>query len=163
MGYEFDQATQSTTQILVRGQVRKFELLEVFPFNSDRKRMSVIVRSGNQIKLYTKGADSIIKSRLSPDQKLNLDSELDRFSKIGLRTLLIGMRLISEQEYSQFKKSVESLPTTNREEAIEELVSELQQNIYLIGATAVLDRLQDEVPETIRDLIRASKHIFIQK
>lgn len=87
--------------------------------------MSVIVRSGNQIKLYTKGADSIIKSRLSPDQKLNLDSELDRFSKIGLRTLLIGMRLISEQEYSQFKKSVESLPTTNREEAIEELVSEL--------------------------------------
>jgi hypothetical protein len=28
--------------------------------------------------------------------------------------------------------------------------------VYLIGATAVLDRLQDEVPETIRDLIRAS-------
>ena len=106
MGYEFDQATQNTTQILVRGEVRKFELLEVFPFNSDRKRMSVIVRSGNQIKLYTKGADSIIKSRLSSDQKLNLDSELDRFAKIGLRTLLIGMRLISDQEYSQFKKAV---------------------------------------------------------
>lgn len=125
MGYEFDQATQSTTQILVRGEVRKFELLEVFPFNSDRKRMSVIVRSGNQIKLYTKGADSIIKSRLSLDQKLNLDSELDRFAKIGLRTLLIGMRLISEQEYSQFKKAVEALPTANREEAFEKLVSEL--------------------------------------
>lgn len=125
MGYEFDQATQNTTQILVRGEVRKFELLEVFPFNSDRKRMSVIVRSGNQIKLYTKGADSIIKSRLSSDQKLNLDSELDRFAKIGLRTLLIGMRLISDQEYSQFKKAVEVLPTANREEAFEKLVSEL--------------------------------------
>ncbi len=68
--------------------------------------MSVIVRSGGLIKLYTKGADSIIKARLAPDQKLNLDDELTRFSKIGLRTLLIGMRLISEQEYSQFKKSV---------------------------------------------------------
>lgn len=68
--------------------------------------MSVIVRSGNYIKLYTKGADSIIKARLSPDQKLNLDDELERFAKIGLRTLLIGMRLISEQEYSQFKKAV---------------------------------------------------------
>ena len=87
--------------------------------------MSVIIRSGNQIKLYTKGADSIIKSRLSPDQKLNLDSELDRFAKIGLRTLLIGMRLISEQEYSQFKKAADSLPTANREEAFENLVSEL--------------------------------------
>jgi len=27
----------------------------------------------------------------------------------------------------------------------------------LIGATAVLDRLQDNVPETIRDMLRASK------
>jgi P-type E1-E2 ATPase len=36
------------------------------------------------------------------------------------------------------------------------LVSELEENLYLIGATAVLDRLQEDVPETIRDLIRAS-------
>lgn len=76
--------------------------------------MSVVIRSGNQIKLYTKGADSIIKSRLSSESKLNLDDELTRFSKIGLRTLLIGMRLISEQEYSQFKKAVESLPPANK-------------------------------------------------
>jgi len=47
--------------------------LEVFPFNSDRKRMSVVIRQGNVIKLYTKGADSIIKARLSPSNKLNLD------------------------------------------------------------------------------------------
>lgn len=59
--------------------------------------MSVLVRSGGQIKLYTKGADSIVKERLAPDQTLNLDEELMRFSRIGLRTLLIGMRLVSEQ------------------------------------------------------------------
>lgn len=35
--------------------------------------MSVVIRAGNQIKLYTKGADSIIKARLASDQKLNLD------------------------------------------------------------------------------------------
>lgn len=29
----------------------------------------------------------------------------------------------------------------------------------MIGATAVLDRLQDDVPETIRDMIRASNSI----
>ena len=35
-------------------------------FNSDRKRMSIILRdpTDNLIKMYTKGADSIIKSRL---------------------------------------------------------------------------------------------------
>jgi magnesium-transporting ATPase (P-type) len=35
-------------------------------FNSDRKRMSVLLRDPNdgKIKLYIKGADSIIKDRL---------------------------------------------------------------------------------------------------
>lgn len=42
------------------------------------------------------------------------------------------------------------------------MVSELEREVYLIGATAVLDRLQDQVPETIRDLIRASTVRFIQ-
>jgi len=35
--------------------------------------MSVVVKSGGYIKLYTKGADSIIKARLASDQKLVLD------------------------------------------------------------------------------------------
>jgi magnesium-transporting ATPase (P-type) len=123
--------------------------------------MSVVIRSGGMLKMYIKGADSIIKARLSKDQTLNLDDELNRFSRIGLRTLLIGMRIISEGEYSAFKRSVEALPPTNKEEAFNKLVSDLEQGIYLIGATAVLDRLQDEVPETIRDLIRASKNSLI--
>lgn len=49
----------------------------------------------------------------------------------------------------------------NREAAYNELVSELESGMYLIGATAVLDRLQDEVPETIRDLIRANIKIWM--
>lgn len=35
--------------------------------------MSVIVKVNGMIKMYTKGADSIIKSRLNSDNKLNLD------------------------------------------------------------------------------------------
>jgi magnesium-transporting ATPase (P-type) len=46
--------------------------------------------------MYTKGADSIIKSRLSKENRLNLDMELNEFAKIGLRTLLVGMRIISD-------------------------------------------------------------------
>jgi magnesium-transporting ATPase (P-type) len=39
-------------------------------FNSDRKRMSIIVRdpADGHVKMFTKGADSIIKSRLDPRQ-----------------------------------------------------------------------------------------------
>ena len=46
--------------------------------------------------MLTKGADSIIKERLSAHQRLNLDLSLEKCSKIGLRTLLVGMRLVSE-------------------------------------------------------------------
>ena len=42
-----------------------FEVLNVLEFSSDRKRMSIIVRDENVIKLYIKGADSEIIKRLS--------------------------------------------------------------------------------------------------
>lgn len=68
--------------------------------------MSVIIKANGTIKMYTKGADSIVKARLASDQKLNLDDELTKFSRIGLRTLLIAMKTISEADYSNFKKKV---------------------------------------------------------
>lgn len=96
--------------------------------------------------MYTKGADSIVKGRLSSKSELNLDSELNEFAKIGLRTLLVAMRTISEQEYQSFKKQVNDLPAEGRSEKFNQIVNELEKGFYLIGATAVLDRLQDEVP-----------------
>jgi len=46
----------------VRGRDRKYQLLQTFPFTSDRKRMSVIVRDpkDNRIKMFTKGVLLII-------------------------------------------------------------------------------------------------------
>ena len=38
---------------------------------------------------------------------------------------------------------MENLPLAGKEEAMDGLVSELEKNVYLIGATAVEDRLQD--------------------
>lgn len=46
------------------------DLLLLFPFNSDRKRMSVIVRHEGKIKLFIKGADNMILERLNKKQDL---------------------------------------------------------------------------------------------
>lgn len=80
-----------------------YEVYRKMDFNSDRKRMSVLLRdpSDNQIKLLIKGADSIIKSRLDMNQfpmKMQERTEwfLDTASKQGLRTLLMGMRVVSQ-------------------------------------------------------------------
>lgn len=82
-------------------------------FNSDRKRMSIILKDPHDglIKLYCKGADSIIKSRLDPLQiDKNLLGEADDFltkaSLKGLRTLLMAMKVIDEEEYNEFKRQV---------------------------------------------------------
>lgn len=41
------------------------------------------------------------------------------------------------------------------------LAEEIEKNLYLVGATAVEDRLQDNVPETIYDLLKASTNKMI--
>ena len=48
----------------------KFEVFRKMDFNSDRKRMSVLLRdpTDGHIKLLIKGADSIIKERLDLGQ-----------------------------------------------------------------------------------------------
>jgi magnesium-transporting ATPase (P-type) len=54
----------------VNGRSEEYEVLNVCEFNSSRKRMSTVVRGpDNRIKLYTKGADTVIYERLAPNQE----------------------------------------------------------------------------------------------
>lgn len=49
----------------------------------------------------------------------------------------------------------------NREGRVEQVSNELEQDLRLLGATAIEDRLQDGVPETIADLKRAGIKIWV--
>ena len=71
------------------------------------------------------------------------------------------MRTISDSEYQTFKNKVNNLPAENRTEIFDQCVSELETDLILIGATAVLDKLQEDVPEIIRDLIRANVKVWM--
>ena len=67
-GFAFQDRDEEENIIIEKkftGEVLKYKLLNVFEFNSDRKRMSVIVRTPDQrIMIVCKGADSIINARL---------------------------------------------------------------------------------------------------
>ena len=85
--------------------------------------MSVIIRDKGVIKLFIKGADSIIISRLNkniPQPFLeNIKNKLQEFSKIGLRTLCIAMRVIEEDEYKEFDAKFKTCSmSTDRENEI---------------------------------------------
>jgi len=60
--------TRSTHELTIEifGESHKFEILAVFPFTSERKRMSIMLKDSNQnIILFTKGADEVIFDRLA--------------------------------------------------------------------------------------------------
>ena len=127
--------TQLGTRILeIDGTENKFELLQLFEFDSDRKRMSVIVKdSSGLIKLYTKGADVVIKKRLSKEVQQRfmskIDHYVDNFSLKGLRTLLVAMRVISDEEYADIKSKMDAvIEAANREDKISKRFSSSAEN-----------------------------------
>ena len=147
--------------------ITDYELLNTIPFSSDRKRESVIVKEHNMIKLYIKGADTIIEERLSKNTNKDIlekcRENVNYFSSLGYRTLLVGMKILSQKEYDIFSKNLKeaNMSLENKEKKVEEIFNKIEQGIYLLGCTIVEDKLQDEVPETIQDLRDANIKIWM--
>ncbi|NXV60906.1 AT8B1 ATPase, partial [Molothrus ater] len=165
-GYVFLSRTQNTITISEMGVQRTYDVLAILDFNSDRKRMSVIVReSGGNIRLYCKGADTVIYERLHPRnvKREATEEALDVFANETLRTLCLCYRDISQDEFEVWnKKFLEaSLATSHRDEALDKVYEEIEKNLILLGATAIEDKLQDGVPETISRLSKADIKIWV--
>lgn len=155
-----------------------FQLLHILPFDSIRKRMSVVVRHplSKEIVVYTKGADSVIMELLSvaaPDGT-NLEkqemiirektqSHLDEYARRGLRTLCIAKKVMSDPEYTEWLRDHFLAETSidNREELLVESAMRLETKLTLLGATGIEDRLQEGVPETIEALHKAGIKIWM--
>eukprot|EP01083_Nonionella_stella_P130663 396608_1 len=154
----------------IRGQHVKFELYETVDFDSTRKRMSVIVRDprDEKFKVYCKGADNVIYQRMRQDSrdamwKTTLQ-HITAFSAEGLRTLCWAKRILSEEEFGNFLTRLQTarqLPPGESGVAIGKSVEEIENELVLLGATAVEDRLQEDVPETIVKLSEAGMSIWV--
>lgn len=143
-------------QVSVFGEIRQYKVMQTLEFNSSRKRMSAIVRMpDNRIILFCKGADSIIYSRLRKGEQRELrDStaeHLEMFAREGLRTLCIAQRELGEEEYQAWNKqhALAAAAVQDREERIEAVSDQIERDLTLLGGTAIEDRLQDGVPDTI--------------
>ena len=87
----------------------EFVLLKVLQFDSDRKRMSVLLRlddgsDDGSILLLCKGADEQVLPRLAPSsitaERLDgVRRSLEAYGRAGLRTLCMAMRVVPEDEY----------------------------------------------------------------
>lgn len=195
-----------------------WEVLAVNKFDSDRKRMSVLVRSpeklGSITMLLCKGADSSMldsrvceggttlmsdeavgtekeNSELSTsldvvvedapsavnvhleDKKdadnwematmLGIQAHLGDFATEGLRTLVLGVRILSEDECGSWMTKYRAAATSieNRDEKLRTAALEIETKLHIVGATAIEDQLQDGVPETIAMLEKAGIKLWV--
>lgn len=88
---------------------------------------------------------------------------IDEFATDGLRTLLYAYRYIDEETYTSWKATYKEAETSlvDRQERIEAAADLIEQRFDLAGATAIEDKLQEGVPETIDMLCRANVRVWM--
>ncbi|KAG0200243.1 hypothetical protein BGX28_006650 [Mortierella sp. GBA30] len=169
VGFVFLEKNGPMMHLEIMGQPRAYKILNILEFNSNRKRMSIILRPPEGgIVLVCKGADSVIYERLDKadeQSKLREDTlvDLERFANEGLRTLCLAYRKISEEEYAEWVLEYDEACNTihNRDENIENACEIIEHSLILLGGTAIEDRLQEGVPECIALLSRAGIKLWV--
>ncbi|XP_026842579.1 phospholipid-transporting ATPase ID isoform X7 [Drosophila persimilis] len=165
-GFVFRSRTPNSITIEVMGRKEEYELLNILDFNNVRKRMSVILRRGNTVVLYCKGADNVIYDRLhggQEDLKARTQDHLNKFAGEGLRTLVLAERRLTEQYYKiwRTRQQEAALAMDSREERLNEIYEEIESDMQLVGVTAIEDKLQDGVPKAIANLQSAGIKIWV--
>lgn len=87
-----------------------------FPFDSTRKRMSLLVKNVTSGKFYlmAKGADSIMLPRIKIDiqTQQRVEADLYKFACEGLRTLVFSKKELTAKEYADFNSAYQTLKTS---------------------------------------------------
>ncbi|XP_060272457.1 phospholipid-transporting ATPase IK isoform X11 [Ovis aries] len=165
-GYVFLARTQDSITLMELGEECVYQVLAMMDFNSVRKRMSVLVRKPEgSIYLYTKGADTVIYERLQKKGETEWATEeaLASFAKETLRTLCLACKKVDEEVYEEWRQRHQeaSILLQNRAQALHQVYEEMEQSLELLGATAIEDKLQDGVLETIKCLKQGNIKVWV--
>ncbi|GAB0493325.1 hypothetical protein MMPV_004605 [Pyropia vietnamensis] len=176
MGYALKTRGPNTLEVITQAsrgggggeRTRVFELLAELEFTSDRKRSSVLVREpavSDEVHLFTKGADSVMVDLLVDEKPVltALQGEIDRYAAEGLRTLVYADRIVPTDEFdawfAEWRMAKQSLDA--RQATLAALADRMETGLHYLAATAVEDKLQERVPETISALRQAGVRLWV--
>lgn len=126
--------------------------------------------SGMSYVLLIKGADEKVLPRctdhFSSTHLEDITNRLARFSRQGLRTLVYGYRLLSEEEAREAVRRFELVETSfaavsTREAELQRIYALLEHDFTYCGITAVKDELQDGVAQTLAQLRHANIRVWM--
>ncbi|XP_014638638.1 PREDICTED: probable phospholipid-transporting ATPase IF isoform X1 [Ceratotherium simum simum] len=164
IGIVFIGNSEDTMEVKTLGKLERYKLLHVLEFDSDRRRMSVIVQAPSGEKfLFAKGAESSVLPKCIGGEIETTRIHVDEFALKGLRTLCIAYRQLTSKEYEDIDRRLFEARTAlqQREEKLADVFQFIEKDLVLLGATAVEDRLQDKVPETIEALRMAGIKVWV--
>lgn len=130
--------------------------------------MSVILGCPDKtFKVFVKGADTTMFSVI--DRRLNLDiirateAHIHAYSSLGLRTLVVGMRELSASEFEQWHSSFEAASTAliGRAALLRKVAGNIENNLIILGASGIEDKLQQGVPEAIESIRTAGIQVWV--
>ncbi|EXB44626.1 Phospholipid-transporting ATPase 2 [Morus notabilis] len=153
-------------EIKFNASIIQYEVLEILEFTSDRKRMSVVVKDcqNGKIILLSKGADeAILPYACAGQQTRTFIEAVEQYAQLGLRTLCLAWRELEEDEYQEWSLMFKEASSTlvDREWRLAEVCQRLERDLEVLGVTAIEDRLQDGVPETIETLRKAGINFWM--
>ena len=148
---------RGTSSMLVNMMTEKvtLEILAVNAFNSDRKRMSILLKiprndgsNSFEYLLLCKGADNIMLPLcdISATELKSIDKSLLDLANMGLRTLCVSQRVLDENTVNAWMTRYRDASNKlhGRADALAAVGCELEVNMTLLGVTAIEDRLQGE-------------------
>ena len=143
----------------VKHRQLEYTVLETIDFTSDRKRMSVVVRrseaEGGGLMIICKGADTVMATLLADTQDpaaVSAQAHANEFADNGLRTLVVARKELSTEQFSKWRQQYRDAKEANDDEAKDALEKELESGLYVLGATAIEDKLQEDVAQTLEQL-----------
>ena len=173
LGFEFQY--RNYNNLTIKNYINNnynFEVLISIPFNSNRKRMTVLTKDTKKDKYYvfSKGSDSVMTNDNHDNTPLitiyghdrgkkKLDQVLEHFSMEGLRILVMGYKEVSESQANEWKKRYFEAIKSNSSK--KDIYSEIEKDLIFCGCSAIEDKLQDGVPETIKTLIDCGIRIWV--
>lgn len=88
---------------------------------------------------------------------------VDEFALEGLRTLFLAYKVLDEKEWAEWNEKAEAAKQViaNREEAVAEVDGQIEKELKLLGSTAIEDKLQDEVADTIKFMKKAGIKVWV--
>ncbi|ETW06505.1 hypothetical protein, variant 3 [Aphanomyces invadans] len=101
----------------------------------------------------------------SPHHVAWITQHLTEYSEKGLRTLCVAVRNLDQATYDAWSTTYQAANMIHdpdlRESHVASARNAIERDLHLLGMTAIEDRLQDGVPDTIEQLLAAGIRVWV--